>query len=98
MGRKPKAQALTETLLPGTVSQPAATMVPVAIRVLCQPAQRYHIGRESVTDFPNCRGQMVTAIKVFASIIEVHYANGCREDFDSAAVAVLYEKEKNDAC
>ena len=95
--KKDAADAQTETMLPGTVQDVKASYKIFGMRVLADELQRYQIGQPAHCGFPVCRGVVITSIKVFASIIEVHYANGWREDFDTAAVSVLYEPEKKDA-
>ena len=84
----------TQTLADGTVGHVKREYKIVAMRVLAEETQMYYVGRPAPTPFSACRGMMITNIMVFGSIVEVHYGNGCREDFDSAAVSVLYEPEK----
>ena len=92
-----KKQAPTETVNVSTVQKvevPKSRLT--AMRVLGEPG-RYVVGVEPQSMFPTLRGQKVVDIVSVAGVVHVLYVNGAYEEYDAAAVGLLYEPEKQDA-
>ena len=92
---KTEQEPKTETVSASTVQK---VMEPrpcrlTAMRVLGEPG-RYVAGVEPQSMFPTLRGQRVIDIVSVAGVVHILYANGAYEEYNAAAVSLLYEPEK----
>ena len=102
---KPKAAKQPQATEPETESIDTSTvqdvMEPrdeiVGVQILIDPPRRCYVGRNAQTEFPECRGLMITDIEIAGSAVRIKYGNGMYEEYDKAAVSLLYERETTNA-